>query len=665
MTQEVKTQKVPWILIVLLTLIFGFFGVVHASMLPNASWYALGSIACKFQLAVMPLFFIMGAAIVGKLVGKRISATTYTYLYAAGLPLIIFAGSQSFPVGGVGFVEAIYERTTPASYPWPSFFAPPTEIVEPMINGGAVIPLEFWIAWMPTFTWYWLLFASCAIFNIGWGVIWRRRWIDVERVPFPQTRVAIELVDRVTSAEKSIKERMGMPFVIGAILGIAFQLPLLLAYLYPWFPDIYGWRTNTCTMGSQFLTSDSPLAVIAGLNMFNKDPALGAIFYMAPLNVLLSTWFFYLIYVILMQVAVTMGYYTGITGYSGCGRLWCGEIGYQNTDWNTFTGGGVATGIFIAYVILNRKYLAETFNAAIGKLSKDKLVEFEKTEPTSYRNAYIMIVGSAILIMAVFMAADLRLLGAAYMVIITTVVTFTQTRAYSLVGFVVPAGSNFNNGPIKTLIGGSAAITNKESLVSLSYAYTMGVEPIVGGGVGFPLASSLSSYQMASVNKVSTKNVFRILLFVSVLAPFISMVGAVWGFYTFGVTKMPTSNGRWRPVSDFYLPSKTYPFNDMWLPFQLAGIIFAVLLSFLHSRFIWFPFEPIGFLLALDGHALIEGVWTMALAAWVLKTITFRIGGSKLYEKKGVPTAIGFIIGIVIISILGGVLLVIRFFYPF
>ncbi|MGQ9515423.1 MAG: hypothetical protein ACUVTL_10335 [Thermoproteota archaeon] len=55
----------------------------------------------------------------------------------------------------------------------------------------------------------------------------------------------------------------------------------------------------------------------------------------------------------------------------------------------------------------------------------------------------------------------------------------------------------------------------------------------------------------------------------------------------------------------------------------------------------------------------------MTLAAWIMKTITLRVGGSKLYEQKGIPVAIGFVIGVVIVSILGGSFLVLRFFFPF
>jgi len=670
MTQtETKVERIPWVLIVILTLVFGFLGPVHASISPNASWYALGSIACKLMLVVMPLLFIMGAAVIGKMTGRKISAATYTYLYAAGLPLIVFAGSQAFPVGGTGFVQFLYDKISlaPDIYPWPSFMAPPADVIAPMITGGAAVP---WAAWIPTFSWWWLLYASNAIFSLGWGIIWRRRWIDVEKVPFPQTRIATELVGRITGSEKSLRSRLGLPFMIGILLGVAFQLPLLLAYMYPWFPDIYGWRINTCTMGAQWITPDSPLAGIVGLSQFNKDPALGAILYMAPLNVLFGTWFWYLIFAVLMQVAFTMGYYTGITGNAGCGRVWCGTSGYRVGDpfkWDVFSTAGVSTGIFIGYVLLNWKYLAETLNAAIGKVSKDKMDLFERTEPTSYRNAYIMIIGSMVLILALFMMGDLGFPAALLLVITNVIVSLVQARAYSLVGFVVPGGSTFYIGPMKMLLGGGTDSGYTQWYMGMNFSYIMACEPLMGGGVSFPLSSSLSSYQMANANNVPTKNVFKILLFVSILAPLLGVMGGVWSFYAFGVTKMPTSNGRWSSLYSGWTPAAmaTRPAYEPWWPNMLAGIVFAGILSFMHARFVWFPLEPIGFLLATDGHALIEGIWTMALAAWVLKRVTLRIGGSKLYERTGIPTAIGFIIGIVIVTIIGGTVLTIRFFYPF
>jgi len=400
----------------------------------------------------------------------------------------------------------------------------------------------------------------------------------------------------------------------------------------------------------------------------NKDPAVGAIFYLAPLNILFGAWFWYLTFAILMQVAFTMGYYTGITDYSGCGRVWCGTTGYRVGEpfkWNVFSSAGVATGIFIGYIILNWRYLAETFNAAIGKIGKDKLMEFDKTEPTSYRNAYLMIGGSTVLLIALIMMNEVGFPAALLFIITNVITSLVGARAYSLVGFVVPEGTSYYYGPMKVLLNGGAN-PNSEWFVAMSLSQSISCEPITAS-VSFPLVSSLASYQMASVNKVSTKSVLKIMLFISILAPLLSLIGAIWGFYTFGTTKMPWITGVWYSKYEGVTPDAIarWPAHEPWWPQMIAGIAFAGALSFLHARFAWFPLEPIGFLLATDGHALIEGIWTMTLAAWVLKTITLRVGGSKLYEGTGIPAAIGFIIGLIIITIVGGAILFIRFFYPF
>lgn len=55
----------------------------------------------------------------------------------------------------------------------------------------------------------------------------------------------------------------------------------------------------------------------------------------------------------------------------------------------------------------------------------------------------------------------------------------------------------------------------------------------------------------------------------------------------------------------------------------------------------------------------------MVLAAWVAKILTIRIGGSKLYEERGIPIVAGFISGFLLITFFGGLILVFRFFVPF
>ena len=86
--------------------------------------------------------------------------------------------------------------------------------------------------------------------------------------------------------------------------------------MFPWFPDLYGVTVNTCAHLTRFFTASDPLGAIPGMMGINYNPAVVAIAYLNPLSVLFSTWVFALIYMIAVQIAWYMGYYTGITAVS-------------------------------------------------------------------------------------------------------------------------------------------------------------------------------------------------------------------------------------------------------------------------------------------------------------------------------------------------------------
>jgi len=50
-------------------------------------------------------------------------------------------------------------------------------------------------------------------------------------------------------------------------------------------------------------------------------------------------------------------------------------------------------------------------------------------------------------------------------------------------------------------------------------------------------------------------------------------------------------------------------------------------------------------------------MWFPFLIAWAFKTITLRMGGSKTYEQYGVPTAVGFTLGCLAITVLTGIII--------
>jgi hypothetical protein len=100
-------------------------------------------------------------------------------------------------------------------------------------------------------------------------------------------------------------------------------------------------------------------------------------------------------------------------------------------------------------------------------------------------------------------------------------------------------------------------------------------------------------------------------------------------------------------------------------PQLIVGFIIVGLFTYMHARFVWFPFEPMGFILGTAYASLLAGYWFTFLIAWVAKTVTLRLGGSKLYEGTGVPMAGGIIAGAMVAVLFGGLLGIWKFFLPF
>jgi hypothetical protein len=156
----------------------------------------------------------------------------------------------------------------------------------------------------------------------------------------------------------------------------------------------------------------------------------------------------------------------------------------------------------------------------------------------------------------------------------------------------------------------------------------------------------------------------------SIVTPIAAMLTALSVSYAFGTRRIAIVQG-YNSCFDidccmgYGANVAGWPANEPWVLNALVGFLFVGALSVLHARFVWFLFEPVGFLLATAGRPLLDGIWTMALIAWILKALTLRIGGSKAYEGLGIPVASGFVVGVIISTFIGGAIGVVMFFVTF
>lgn len=69
------------------------------------------------------------------------------------------------------------------------------------------------------------------------------------------------------------------------------------------------------------------------------------------------------------------------------------------------------------------------------------------------------------------------------------------------------------------------------------------------------------------------------------------------------------------------------------------GVVITITLAALRSAFMWFPFHPIGYVLA-SSHFM-QSVWFALFIAWLTRLIVFRVGGAQTIRRGLVPFCVG------------------------
>jgi len=166
---------------------------------------------------------------------------------------------------------------------------------------GAAIPWSVWA--MPLFWWLsfiaallWVCFCIVAIF--------RRQWMDRERIVFPLAEVPLELL------ETSGDGRFSLKFVRSRLFWAGFAIPFVLVmwnvigFFYPSFPSI------------SFRDSVSVFRGALPLLLFVYFPLIGFA-YLIRLDVSFSIWFFHLL------AAAQVGLYNRVGFSIGPGDIYC------------------------------------------------------------------------------------------------------------------------------------------------------------------------------------------------------------------------------------------------------------------------------------------------------------------------------------------------------
>jgi len=660
-TEYPKAAKIPWLLLVVVLVLSISIGVAWNTLIPSSIWvfYNPGSVDCAEEFAVLPFIMILLSIPIYKLANRKIGGETLTYLYV----IAIFGSYTSLGYGAfrlpAGLIAQRWLNPETISPLIPEIMAPPRAIAEQLINGGVPIP---WGNWLPVIIYYWLLLSFFEFYMLSIGTIWSRQWIQVEQIPFPQTLAVHEIYEQA-STKKSLK-----PYFLGIALGFIFQFIVYLIMVFPWFPDIYGWRVNTNCYGASWIDNTSPLYGIVALAQYSKNPSLAALFYMAPLNTLLTSVICNIFLFVATQVAYSAGYYTDLMNMPGCGRAECGTSSLRwgaPFKWVVVTNIGGGLGIVLMYLFLQRRYLANAFKSILGG------AEAEDQKVT--RMAFMVTFASYFMVVALLIVAGLGPASALLMPVMVWVLFFAAMFVYGRTGYNALGFGTYGLYWLRIIWPQLPERTDTNFALTAILARQPGSDDL-GQGWGGSLAASFASYKFANLTKTSFRNVYYVMLFAAILMPPIWWLTLLSIGYSQGMANMPFYSSTTfvgdisyaaNPASTWSGTSPEVTSGGPWIPNMVAGILIVWTLTLLHARYPGFPLDPYGFLMTFTARAFSEGIWVMITIAWILKIVTLRIGGSKAYERLGLPVATGFLLGYALAILLGGVISAIRFFIPF
>lgn len=478
---------------------------------------------------------------------------------------------------------------------------------------GADFP---WAAWWPPLLWWGGFFLAFFLANLCVVVIFRRQWMDHERLPYP---IAVGLLEMTGQGDER-----GTLFALGRnrLFWIGFGITFFfwgwdqVAWFSELLPEIDPQRDRVINLfkGFPFLR-------------FSPNPMTMAFSWFVKSEVLFSIWAFHLLMVlevgIMNRLGLEMGSAEPLTSF------------HPAVGWQSFGGliVFVLWGLWVA-----RRHLASVIRQAFYNTG-----EIDDTEELmSYRTAVFLFLGTALFSGAFLWQCGLSL---------GPLLAFWGATVVLYLGFariIVETGLVFLRAPISGqafawhLFGIPGIDAASATALGLAYTFfadgktlfitTLAHIPRLGLVIGrdrrrLPLAVTLSL--LVGLIAVCTFTIYH-------------------GYYGMGTLNFASpsydggnARGLWGGIAT-RVRSSTMATDWARITWLGVGAIFTACLYATRYRFPWFTLHPIGFTIA-GSNVLRSGVSSIFLI-WLAKDLIFRLGGLDHYRRT-TPFIMGGLIG--------------------
>ncbi|MEM2563894.1 MAG: DUF6784 domain-containing protein [Candidatus Bathyarchaeia archaeon] len=476
--------------------------------------------------------------------------------------------------------------------------------------------------------------------------IFQRKFIYIDRLPFPSVVPAIVTVDlydrKVNGSRAIIKDKW---IWLGWIFGAIWAGPMTINMFYPLIPreHVFG----RVPLDAQLAPIFSPYHVEG---WWFIDPHTTVWYTIMPLDVLASIAIFDIIFYWIYPLAA---HFTGAMapGVSAWSYYW-GDVA-PGMAWLHMEHTGVWIGIGLWMIISGWKYLKDSFSRAIKGVSSSIPGDI------SDRALWITFILLWIIWMVIWVAS-----GANIGVLIFTAVLYSVTmigqmwvQSHNIEWLAAPftwwTGHNY----VFAFGEAIGAYTNPSTSLAALTARAMPQALPLSNANWSGAMPTLFAYKMCETGGVSPKTMFKSLfILLSAIAVIgVPIVTSMLYKYGAGVVLSGAAGGGGdiNPVQAMAANAESGVFAPFtyWSSYKVTwtviGIIFPIILFVLRSRFPWFFLHPAALMIWPICYGLFRSV-----PALIIKVAVLKIGGAKFYENVWVRIVAGFILGMITLDLI-------------
>ena len=479
------------------------------------------------------------------------------------------------------------------------------------LQPGQPIP---WGVWLIPLLWWLSLFAALLLIGASMMVVFRKQWVEYERLRFPMGEVAMHLIGESSPHSKRPRSKLyrNRTFQIGCIMTFLAMAWNCLSYwgVWPALP-IYPGALTTIELSPSF----------PGIPIYFNIYVLCFAFF-ANTEILFSLWFFQLFGIMEQGLLSRIGLFS-TTGSVVQGGL----TGMQ------YMGGVIVFVVWITWMARRHLYMVWCSAWSPGK------TESENDELFSYRRALIGLVAGSIYVILWLNQVGLSI----YIGLFFLAAMFTFYLA--LARAVAESG----------LIMAELTVKSNYFTVGVIGSGSMSMEDINTLGMASGFARNARTFSMIGFSHVawlkSRMRGPRQRLFFWICVSFgvstvVSVVSMIHSGHALGANNLWTTPGGFGTFFYGRVPVWAANFSQIGvfeILFFISGILINALVIAGRAWFSWWPFHPIGMAIG-DVGSVVRNAFLPLFLAWLIQILLVRFGGVRLYQAAQ-PFFLGMLVG--------------------